>query len=64
MRTRIDTTLRDEASRYGLRFACEDCAHFVAEPGACAHGYPPGPRLAAMDGVEIVFCKEFELGGG
>lgn len=64
MRTRIDATLRDEASRYGLRFACEDCAHFVAERAACAHGYPPGPRLTAMDGVEIVFCKEFELGGG
>jgi hypothetical protein len=63
MKTRVGPLLRDEAARFALRFACEDCAHFDAERAACAHGYPPGPRRPALASDEVVFCKEFELGG-
>jgi hypothetical protein len=64
MKTRVGPLLRDEAARFTLRFACDDCAHFDAARTACAHGYPPGPRRAELESEEIVFCKEFELGGG
>ncbi len=60
MKTRIDAQLRDEAARFALRFACEDCAHFDA--GACAHGYPLAPERSALASEEVIFCKEFELG--
>jgi hypothetical protein len=42
-----------------FRYACEDCAYFVDDVEACAHGYPTGPhrRQAPL----LVFCKEFEL---
>lgn len=61
MRTRVDDRLREEATRFELRFACEDCAHFV-DGGACAHGYPLAPRKEALGEAELTFCKEFELG--
>jgi len=63
VRTLIDARLRSEAKRFALRYTCEDCAHFVAERGACANGYPTrahlGVELEAADSLE--FCKEFEL---
>jgi hypothetical protein len=64
VRTFVDLRLVDEARASGLRFRCDDCAHFDATSEACAHGYPvaphrPGPLEA---GGVIVFCKEFELG--
>ncbi len=62
MRTRVDLLLREEAARYALRFACEDCAHFDETRAACAHGYPPAPRRAEMGAEVLSFCKEFELG--
>lgn len=64
MRTRIDARLRDEASRFGLRFACDDCAHFDARQVACAHGYPTAPHRRNLlgDAEELTFCKEFDLG--
>jgi hypothetical protein len=60
----VDARLREEARRFALRFACEDCAHFDAHREACVHGYPAAPRLAEIDEEdELLFCKEFELGG-
>jgi hypothetical protein len=62
MRTLVDARLREEAARFSLRFACEDCAHFDEAAARCAHGYPPAPRRGALDGDELSFCKEFEAG--
>jgi hypothetical protein len=58
VRTRVDEKLKEEAKRFAFRFACDDCAHFDGR--RCAHGYPPEPRRALH--LEVVFCKEFELG--
>ncbi len=63
MKTRADARLRDEATRFVLRFACDDCAHFDRERERCVHGYPAAPRrdaIATSDELEL--CKEFELG--
>jgi hypothetical protein len=62
MKTLTDPTLVDEAARFALRFACDDCAHFDAARERCAHGYPAAPRRDALQGAELSFCKEFELG--
>ncbi len=63
MRTTVDARLREEARRFRLRFACEDCAHFDAARAACAHGYPPAPRASVLEsGDTMLFCKEFDLG--
>lgn len=48
-----------ERRRYRLVFTCEDCAHFVPDTGACAHGYPNEDHRAA-EGTRVVFCKEFD----
>jgi hypothetical protein len=62
MKTRADARLREEAARFALRFACDDCAHFAHAEARCAHGYPPEPRRDAIDRDPfVVFCKEFEL---
>ena len=63
MITLVDERLRVEAERFRLRFACEECAHFVPDQASCEHGYPPGPRREpALDARHtLVFCKEFEL---
>ena len=62
MRTRVDARLREEAARYALRFACEDCAHFDPGSGRCSLGYPASPRREALLAQELELCKEFELG--
>jgi hypothetical protein len=62
MRTVVDKTLRDEAARFRLRFACDDCAHFSVERARCAHGYAAAPRARDLEAPELTFCKEFELG--
>jgi hypothetical protein len=63
MRTRVDPTLREEALRFGLRYACDHCAHFDEDRGGCAEGYPN--TMHRDDRVESVatleFCKSFEL---
>ena len=63
MKTRVTLRFLDEARRFALRYACDDCAHFFSAHG-CAHGYPLGERrgrtLAEDD--ELSFCKEFEAG--
>jgi hypothetical protein len=62
MKTRVDSLLRDEATRFALRFACEHCAHFDDARQGCSHGYPASPRKDALEGGEVLFCKEFEMG--
>lgn len=63
MKTPVDDRLRQEASTFALRFACEDCAHAAQGDGLrCTLGYPAAPRREALDEGEIVFCKEFDLG--
>lgn len=62
MRTRVDDRLREEATRYALRFACDDCAHFDAARAECSLGYPPSPRRDALSAEQIELCKTFELG--
>lgn len=59
MKTRVDLTLAEEAARFSLRFACDDCVQFCETRG-CAHGYPLAPRRGDLERGEIVFCKEFE----
>ncbi len=64
MRTLVDARLRDEARRFALRFACEDCAHF--EGSQCSLAYPAAPRREALEGnggrpETIEFCKSFEI---
>lgn len=66
MTTAGRSLLRVEAARFGLRWACEDCAHFAPEAARCAHRYPVAAhRREALDaeegGVTDGFCKEFEL---
>ena len=64
MRTPVTARLRDEAAHFAFRFSCDDCAHFVAASSRCAHEYPVAPRRGALaEDNELVFCKEFELGG-
>ncbi len=60
MRTKVDARLRSEAARFHLRFACEDCGHWTG--AACANGWPTRVAPSALDGDEVVFCKEFETG--
>ena len=61
MRTRVDDRLRDEARRFSLRFACDDCAHFDATRARCSLGYPAAPRSDALSEPEVELCKSFEL---
>jgi hypothetical protein len=53
-----------QRERLALRFTCEDCALFDPEREACAHGFPTDEHRQkhyAKPGVELVFCKDFEL---
>ncbi|MDQ2645718.1 MAG: hypothetical protein M3020_18020 [Myxococcota bacterium] len=61
MKTLVDARLRDEARRFELRLACEDCAHFCPEQGGCTHGYPKRVERGLDGAEELEFCKEFEL---
>jgi hypothetical protein len=62
MKSRVDRLLRDEAARYSLRFACEDCAHFDATRARCSLGYPAEPRRDALAcAQDLAFCKDFDL---
>jgi hypothetical protein len=64
VRTRVDARLREEAARYALRFACEDCVHFEPGSGRCSLEYPASPRREALSADVLELCKEFELGEG
>lgn len=61
MKTRVDARLLEEARRFELRLACEDCAHFCPEHQGCAHGYPNRVERRLDGAAELEFCKEFEL---
>jgi hypothetical protein len=53
-----------ERERYALRFTCDDCALFDPDDASCSHGFPTEEhRLSHYEvpGVDIVFCKDFEL---
>ncbi len=63
MKTPIDARLIDELRVFRLRFTCDDCAFFSADPTPrCGNGYPLGERRDRdlRVGEEVVFCKEFE----
>jgi hypothetical protein len=67
MRIGVDGNFVDDVERFGLRFTCRDCFHFVPDAGACAHEWPntdhleiPRPRLPGL-AFDVLFCKEFEL---
>jgi hypothetical protein len=62
VKTPIDARLRDEASRFQLRYRCDDCVHFDAARERCTHGYPTAPHRVGLDGEVLVFCKEFDAG--
>ena len=61
--SRVDERFLREAVQFGLRFGCQDCAHFAPETASCGNGYPTAPHLHVdllrVRGLE--FCKEFEL---
>jgi hypothetical protein len=61
VKTRVDARLLEEARRFELRLACEDCAHFCPENRSCAHGYPNRVERRLDGTAELEFCKEFEL---
>jgi hypothetical protein len=62
VRTQVDERLREEASRFSFRFACEDCLHRAGEGRACTLEYPPAPRRDDLGGPELELCKSFEIG--
>jgi hypothetical protein len=63
--TRVDLRFVDESTAVALRFRCDDCAHFDDAHERCSHGYPTAPHRPAVvePGTDIVFCKDFDLGG-
>jgi len=63
MITQVDPRFREEAERFALRFACEDCIWYDAEAQRCSHAYPnEAHRRVDLDAVHhVTFCKEFEL---
>jgi hypothetical protein len=60
---RVDERLRDEARKYRLVFACDDCAQFDPENDRCSLEYPHAMhRNGNLDQAsEVIFCKTFEL---
>lgn len=51
-----------ERERFGLRFACEDCAHFESSDERCRHEWPnESHRRTPVPADVLDFCKEFEL---
>jgi hypothetical protein len=62
VRTPVDDRLRDEASRFAFRFACDDCAHFDERRSLCSLAYPARPRRNALEETYLELCKSFELG--
>ena len=53
----------EEASRFSLRYTCEDCGNFDAARERCRHEWPTEKHRRAASGEarpEVVFCKEFE----
>jgi hypothetical protein len=69
MKTVVDSRLREQARRFELRFACDDCVHFQPSDGpsfssssGCSLAYPAAPRRDALTAQpSLEFCKSFEL---
>lgn len=70
MKFPLTAQLLDEARRFGLRSACQDCFYWNATQATCQHGWPDeGQRRWPLDApladgtapTEAEFCKEFEL---
>lgn len=59
----VNDAFRAEASRYGLRFTCEDCVCFDEQAQRCSHSYPTQEhrQVDLQQAQHVVFCKEFEL---
>jgi hypothetical protein len=64
----VDGRFLREVERFDLRFTCRDCFHFAADGSRCAHEWPnaehldpPSDPLPGVT-VDLLFCKEFELG--
>jgi hypothetical protein len=66
----LTAQLVDEARRFALRSACQDCFFWRPARAACAHDWPDeGQRRWPLDApdpdgtlpTEVAFCKEFEL---
>lgn len=59
----VDDRLREEARRFRLVFACDDCAQYDPENDRCSLEFPHRMhRVANLDQVsEVIFCKTFEL---
>lgn len=58
MKTVVDSRLREQARRFELRFACDDCVHFQVSEGpsssssgssGCSLAYPAAPRRSALE---------------
>ncbi len=59
-----DALFREEASRYQLKWNCEDCCRFMEAEASCAHGFPTEKHRKARyldPDAGLHFCKEFEL---
>ena len=66
MEVTFDERFQRQRLRYGLRFACEHCAHFDELAGSCLHGFPVEPHreepyASAVPPPTILFCKDFDL---
>lgn len=63
MKTPTSASLRREAERFELRFACDDCCHRTEIAGAlaCSLEFPVELRRESITLEELAFCKSFEL---
>ena len=65
MKIHVDGRFTRQAEELDLRFRCPDCFHYLESTGQCAHLWPNEAHKAPLpEGpTELLFCKEFELGG-
>jgi hypothetical protein len=57
----------EQATRFALRFTCDDCGYFDPASERCRHDWPNALHRRARyerppePDDEVVFCKEFEV---
>jgi hypothetical protein len=60
----VNAGFRFEATQWGLRYRCEDCAYFRSTGRGCLVGWPSQGLRGTDDALdergEPVFCKAFE----
>jgi hypothetical protein len=62
VRLPVDGRFIAETEAFALRFTCDDCLHYLAESGRCAHFWPNAEHQGLPEpGQFVVFCKEFEV---